>query len=247
MHHFAELAHFVAVVTGAGSGIGRAVTLALAASGATLFLVGRSPKKLEEVASCARARHAKVICCATDLTCDHAVRGLATRLTKEAGGVDVLVHSAGTIAMGPVESAPVDELDRQYRVNLRAPYLLTQALLPMVRARQGQIVFVNSTAGLAAQPNLSQYGATKFGLKAFADSLRAEINGEGSRVISVYAGRTATPMQAAVHTMEGKAYNPELLAQPEEIAGVIVAALTLPRTAEVTDVTVRPMRKPMPL
>jgi len=156
----------------------------------------------------------------------------------------VLVHSAGVISMGPVESAPVEELDRQYRINVRAPYVLTRALLPMLMPRRGQIVFVNSFAGLAAAPNLSQYAATKFALKALADSLRAEVNPAGVRVLTVYPGRTATPMQAAVHEMEGKPYRPESLAQPEDVAALVIGALCLPRTAEVTELFVRPMRKP---
>ncbi len=105
-------------------------------------------------------------------------------------------------------------------------------------------MFINSSAGLRAGAGISQYAATKHALKAIADSLREEINAEGLRVLSVYPGRTATPMQASVHAMEGKAYHPERLMQPEDVAAVVINALKLPRSAEVTDISVRPLMKP---
>jgi NADP-dependent 3-hydroxy acid dehydrogenase YdfG len=91
---------------------------------------------------------------------------------------------------------------------------------------------------------VAQYSATKHALKAIADSLREEVNAEGVRVVSVYPGRTATPMQAEVHELEGKPYKPERLMQPADVAEVVLTALTLPRTTEVTDLMVRPMAKP---
>jgi NADP-dependent 3-hydroxy acid dehydrogenase YdfG len=90
---------------------------------------------------------------------------------------------------------------------------------------------------------VSQYAATKHALKAIADSLRAEVNTYGVRVLSIYPGRTATPMQAAVYKMEGKTYEPEKLMQPKDVAEVVMDALSLPRTAEVTDIHIRPMNK----
>jgi NADP-dependent 3-hydroxy acid dehydrogenase YdfG len=88
------------------------------------------------------------------------------------------------------------------------------------------------------------YAATKHALKAFADSFREEVNAEGLRVLSVYLGRTASPMQARIHALEGKAYHPEYLLQPSDVAAVVLNALCLPRTAEVTDISLRPLRKP---
>jgi NADP-dependent 3-hydroxy acid dehydrogenase YdfG len=102
---------------------------------------------------------------------------------------------------------------------------------------------MNSSAGLSARAGVAQYAATKHALKAIADSLREEINDDGVRVLSVFLGRTATPMQAAVHEMEGREYYPELLLQPEDVASVIINALSLPRSAEVTDIIVRPLAK----
>jgi NADP-dependent 3-hydroxy acid dehydrogenase YdfG len=178
-----------------------------------------------------------------DLTDDTRLLDLADHLAARDRGVDVLVHGAGLWSRGEIASAPVTDLDRQYAVNVRAPYLLTQALLPALRARQGQIVFINSTAGLSASAGVAQYAATKHALKAIADGLRQEVNADGVRVVSLFAGRTASPLQARVHAVEGKPYIPERLMQPEDVASVVLDALTLPRTAEVTDVMVRPMLK----
>jgi NADP-dependent 3-hydroxy acid dehydrogenase YdfG len=116
-------------------------------------------------------------------------------------------------------------------------------LLPMLRSRHGQVVFINSSVGTRAPANVGQYAATKHALKAIADSLRDEVNADGMRVLSVFLGRTATPMQAAIYEMEGRTYRPELLLQPEDVAAVVINALTLPRTAEVTDISIRPFKK----
>jgi NADP-dependent 3-hydroxy acid dehydrogenase YdfG len=233
----------VAVVTGASSGIGKAIALGLAAQGASLGLVGRRLEMLEAVAKTARAAAPRVLCYQTDLTLDEDIRKLAVHLQRDFGYVDLLIHSAGAISLGRLESAPVKDLDWQYRTNLRAPYVLTQALLPMLKSRQGQIVFINSSAALSARANVGQYAATKAALKAIADSLREEVNAERLRVLSVYPGRTASPMQVAVHEMEGKAYHPERLMRPEDVAQVVINALSLPRSAEVTDINIRPMVK----
>jgi NADP-dependent 3-hydroxy acid dehydrogenase YdfG len=145
--------------------------------------------------------------------------------------------------MGSISQTSVEELDALYRTNVRGPYALTQALLPMLVARRGQIVFINSSVGLAARAGVGAYAASKHALKAIADSLRAEVNPLGVRVISVYPGRTATPQQEKIYEQEGRPYQPDLLLQPEDIAKTVLNALTIPRTAEVTDIHIRPMQK----
>jgi NAD(P)-dependent dehydrogenase (short-subunit alcohol dehydrogenase family) len=161
-------------------------------------------------------------------------------LAQTAGRLDILVHSAAAFAQGPFETAPVADLDLQYRINLRAPYVLTQVFLPQLKTSRGQIVFINSTTGLSARPDVTQYAATKHALKGFADVLRQEVGPAGVRVISIYPGKVATPMQERRHRIEGKPYKPQTLIQPEEVASAVVCALTLPRTADVTDLQIRP-------
>lgn len=233
----------ISVVTGASSGIGRAIALDLAAQGAALCLVGRKLETLEAVAQIARKTAPKVISCCADLTVDEDIWKLTARLEQDFGHIDVLVHSAGMISLGKLQSASVQDFEWQYQANVRAPYLLTKALLPMLISYCGQIVFINSSAGLSAKASLGQYAATKHALKAIADSLREEVNADGLRVLSVFPGRTASPMQAIVHEMEGKAYQPERLMQPQDVAAVVINALSLPQSAEVTDINIRPFQK----
>ncbi|MDF2579541.1 MAG: short chain dehydrogenase [Microbacterium sp.] len=109
-----------------------------------------------------------------------------------------------------------------------------------MRAARGQILFVNSGAGLTAHPSWSAYAASKHGLKALADALRGEEAANGIRVTTVYPGRTATPMQAEVHRQEGRDYDPAAFIDPESVATTVLAALDLPRDAQVPDVSVRP-------
>jgi NADP-dependent 3-hydroxy acid dehydrogenase YdfG len=233
----------VALVTGASGGIGEAISMALAREGVRLILAGRSAKKLQLVAERARALSPDVETFVADLTDDDEVRALAEQTLAAFGGVDVLIHSIGLFLAGLVEATSVENLDRQYRVNTRVPYALTQILLPSLISRQGQVVFVNSGSGFhPARAGWVAYAASKHALRAVADGLRDEVHAKGVRVISVFPGRTATPMQEEVQRYEGNEYDPERFIQPRDIAAAVLNALALPRTAEVTDLHVRPMR-----
>jgi short-subunit dehydrogenase len=234
----------VAVVTGASSGIGRAIALQLAKEGAFLCLVGRKMETLEAVANIAANEIVKIRSYPTDLSNRGDIERLIQSISKDFDRVDLLIHSAGDISWGPIETMPFEDLERQFRVNVYAPYLLTQGLLSKLRTSQGQVVFINSSSGIAnAKAYMSGYAASKHSLKAIADSLRNEVNSEGVRVLSVFPGRTASPMQATFQKFEGREYKPELLLQPEDVAMAIIAAIRLPRTAEVTDLQIRPFIK----
>jgi len=233
-----------AVITGASSGIGQAIAAGLARQGAALWVVGRSRARLEQALCSAAPSALSISAIEADLgTPGGASRAACELLAQLDGSLDVLVHCAGAISLGSIENAPVEELDAQYHVNLRAPFVLTQALLPLLRNSRGQVVFVNSTAGLKANANASQYSATKHGLRALADSLRDEENRNGVRVLSVFSGRASTPMQRAITGWEGKEFHPEYLLQPDDVASAMLHSLTLPRTAELTDLSLRPFRK----
>lgn len=233
----------IAVVTGASSGIGEAITLSLADEGAKLCLVDCNLENLEDLAGRAKQFSERISLYTTDLGIDSEIYRLAASIQKEHGDIDILIHSAGVISLGKIERASIEDFDYQFRINVRAAYLLTQALLPLLKRRVGQVAFINSSAGLTARAGVGQYAATKHALKAIADSLREEVNGDGVRVMSVYPGRTASPMQAMLHQLEKKTYSPEKLLQPTDVAAVVIHALSLPRTAEVTDIEIRPLLK----
>lgn len=239
----ASLAGQAALVTGASGGIGAALALALAGAGADLLLSGRSAGKLDEVAASARKLASRVEVFAADLEADENVRALAARAGELFGGTGILVHGIGLYRGGRIEEAPIADLDAQIRVNLRIPWLLTRELLPSLLARRGQVVFVNSGAGHhPGRASWGAYAASKHALRAFAESLREEVGERGVRVLTVYPGRTATPMQEEVHRFEGKPYDPGRFLQPSDVAAATLAALSLPRTAEVTDLHLRPGR-----
>ncbi len=222
-----------ALITGASGGIGSAIARSLAEEGVRLFLVGRNLEKLTVAGEAFQA----------DLTDDAQLRATAAKVREVFGGVDLLIHSIGLFRAGPIETLPVEDLDAQYRVNLRVPYLLTQELLPSLIERQGQVVFINSGAGShPARGSWGAYSATKHALRALADSLRDEVNRKGVRVLTVFPGRTATPMQEEVHRFEGRPYDPSRFLQPEDVAASVLQALRLPRTAELTDLHIRPMQ-----
>jgi NADP-dependent 3-hydroxy acid dehydrogenase YdfG len=230
----------VALVTGASSGIGQAIAVALADAGLALHVVGRDGPRLAATTSSVQSRVA-VTAWQIDLTRDDDVASMVESLERQRVGLDVLVHAAAIHAQASLLGADVRELDLQYAINVRAPYLLTQRLLPMLARARGDIVFVNSSAGLSViRAEIGQYAATKHALRAIADAVRAEANPLGVRVLSLYLGRTATPMQEAVFRQEGRAYDGGKLLQPADVAAMVMSALALPRTAEVTDIMIRP-------
>lgn len=233
----------IAVVSGASSGIGKAIALGLAQAGATVCLVGRDMEKLQAVVDCAGQFSDNLSIHPTDLGVDEDIYSLAATIQAVFGGIDILIHSAGVISIGGIEQAAIADFDYQYRINVRAAYLLTQVFLPTLKHRGGQVVFINSSVGLTAKAGVGQYAATKHALKAIADSLREEVNMHGVRVLSVYPGQTATPMQAMVYAEKHKAYQPEYLLQPEDVAAVVINALGLPDGAEVTDLNMRPKQR----
>jgi short-subunit dehydrogenase len=219
------------------------VALALAKARASLYLIGRRRDVLESVAAKARSMGAEVTCYSGDLATSSGQLELTKQLANDLQHVDILIQNAAIHFTGPIEHASLADFDTQYQTNLRAPYVLTQVLLPMLKVRRGQVVFINSSSGIAAKPMSAQYDSTKHALRAIADSLRGEVNEHGVRVLSVYLGRTATDMQEKIFQIEGRPYRPDRLLQPEDVASVILNALCLPRTAEVTDIHIRPMIK----
>ena len=233
----------IAVVTGGGSGIGKAIAFGLVSQGATVCLVGRDQSKIESARDQLAATNPSVESYVCDLDRDQDILDLHRRIARVHDRVDILVHCAGTISFGSIESLSIDQLDRQYRINARAPVLLTQGLLPLIKKAQGQIVFVNSSVGLHAKEEVGAYAASKHALRAIADTLRMEINAHGVRVLSVYPGNTATSMQEAVQDYTGRRIASEYLLQPGDVASMVIHALQLPRTAEVTDIHIRPFRK----
>lgn len=233
-----------AVVTGASSGVSKAIALALAREGGQVALVGRTESKVQAVAAAARSGGGQTEAFTAEFCDDASVGLLGTALARSYAELDFLVHSAGVIKLASIAQATLADFDTQFRCNVRAPFALTQQLLPALIARRGTVVFINSTVVGHARAGLSQYAATKHALKAIADSLRDEVNKNGVRVLSVFLGRTATPMQESVHAMEGRRYDASQFIQPEEAAEVVLNALASGRSVELTNIELRPALPP---
>jgi short-subunit dehydrogenase len=225
------------LITGASGAIGGAVAEILHESGHHVILTGRSAERLDETARrvAGGGGGERVRTLVLDLTDP---RGIEASLDgAEFPPLDGLVHSAGDLALGTVAESRPDDWVRQLLVNTAAPAELTRLLLPSVRAARGHVIFVNSGSGLRARPSWGAYAASKHGLKALADSLRAEE--PRIRVTSVFPGRTASEMQRRTKEFEGEEYDADAFMSPRTVARVIVNALETPRDATVTDVSVR--------
>lgn len=233
----------IGVVTGGSSGIGRAIALRWAGLGGALHLVARDGQALESVAAEARDLGAPVSIWPCDLSDSAAVQALAGGLAARIERLDLLVHAAGSLVAASFEDLSLDQFDEQYATLARAPFALTRGLLPRLEASRGDVVFVNSSAAFAHAEQLTAYGAMKRALTGVADHLRTEVNPRGIRVLSVYPGRTATPMQGRVLEREGRTADRQRLLQPEDVASIVLHAVSLPPTAEVTEIRIRPMVK----
>ncbi|TGY39579.1 SDR family oxidoreductase [Microbacterium laevaniformans] len=224
------------VITGAGSGIGNLIAERLAARDDRLVLVVRDAARADDLVHAFPGSVAVV----ADLAHPGALAGAVGDADGIPDRIDSVIHAAGIVELGRVGDLPVSAWESQLAVNLTAPAELTRLLLPRVRAARGQVVFVNSGAGLTAHPHWAAYAASKHGLKALADALRGEEVEHGVRVTTVYPGRTATPMQAEVHAQEGAAYDPDRWIDPSSVVTAVLTALDLPRDAVISDLTVRP-------
>lgn len=218
-----QVAHRSTLITGAGSGIGRALAVALARHGARLTLLGRRLTPLRETADLVRAEGAEVQVVSGDVRSE-ADRMRALKACEAAyGGLDILINNAGVVCAGRLETISPSDIRVQVETNLIAPILLTQAALPLLR-RSGEATIVNlsSTVALVGLAFYTPYVATKAGMAMFSEALRRELYGEGVHVLTVYPNATRTPM------MEGTAAGPELgfdFEPPEPVADAVVAAL----------------------
>jgi NADP-dependent 3-hydroxy acid dehydrogenase YdfG len=220
-----------ALITGASRGIGAAIAAALAPTH-TLLLAGRSSPALQATAARLGATTLPL-----DLTDTDAIPGA----TASIGELDVLVHNAGTFFPGRVAESTVDEWRTTFAVNVVGAVAITLALLPALRCAYGRVVFINSGTGRKASAEMASYSASKFALRAFADSLRE--SEPALRVTTVYPGRTDTDMQRALVSFEGDEYDPGRFLRPGTVAAVVARAVATPPDGHVHEVVLRPFAR----
>jgi len=211
-----------ALITGASGGLGSAIASALAPTH-TLLLAGRPSKRLSELAARVGGTIVEI-----DLT---------DSKTVAAGELDVLVHNAGVGFPDHLASSRIHDWRTTFDVNVIGAVALTQAMLPALRRAKGHVIFVNSGAGLHVLEGMASYSASKFALRAFADSLRLEE--PLLRVTSVHPGRIASDMQRKLVEFEGGKYNAKHYLRPETVARAIADIVGTPPDGHVYSVVIR--------
>lgn len=230
----------VAIVTGAGRGIGAAIAKTLARRGATAVLCGRTRAALD---ACAKAiteagGKAEVIPC--DVTSLESVEAAAQQIESSFGRVDVLVNNAGIGGFGgPLHQLAPDAWDQILNANLRGVYYAIRALAPiMIRARSGHIINISSLAGKNALPNGAAYCASKWGLNGLSYSVAEELRVHNIRVSVICPGSTNTELSPH----EGK--DPKKMLQPEDVAHAVEMLVTQAPQSFVSEILLRPTQKP---
>jgi NADP-dependent 3-hydroxy acid dehydrogenase YdfG len=218
----------MALITGASGGIGAAIAEALAPTH-TLLLAGRPSARLDAVAERLGATTWPL-----DLTDVDDIASGAEILTE----LDVLVHNAGVAYPGRVAESTPEQWRATFEVNVTGAVALTLALLPALRAARGQVVFINSGSGINPSPGLASYSASKFALRAFGDSLRADE--PLLRVTSIHPGRVDTEMQRDLVAHEGGEYDPARFLTPQTVAAAVAQVVATPPDAHTYEVIVRP-------
>ena len=180
----------VALVTGGGRGIGRAIALRLAGDGLAVAIAARSRDQLDDTARAAGSRALPLVLDVTDAA---AIAAAVERTERELGPIDVLINNAGIAESAAFAKTDPEFWDRHFTVNVRAPYLLTRAALPgMLARRWGRIINVASLAGLFGSPYVTAYTASKHALVGFTRALATEVSGQGVTVNALCPGFTAT-------------------------------------------------------
>jgi 3-oxoacyl-[acyl-carrier protein] reductase len=230
----------VAVVTGAGRGIGAAIAARIAGLGATVVLCGRSRGPLESTAAAISKAGGQAQARECDVTNLRSVESMAAHVDQTLGRLDILVNNAGVGGFGgPLHHLPPDSWEQVLNTNLRGVYYCIRACAPMmIRARSGHIVNISSLAGKNALPNGAAYAASKWGLNGLSYSAAEELRGHNIRVSVVCPGSVDTELSP--HT--GK--DPAKMLRPEDIAHAVAMLVTQAPQSFVSEILVRPTQKP---
>jgi NADP-dependent 3-hydroxy acid dehydrogenase YdfG len=227
----------VAVVTGAGRGIGHATAMALAREGVTVVLAARTRQQLAATAAEIRETGGAALAIPTDVTQDAAVEAMVEQAIAELGRLDILVTAAGVASFGPVSGTKPTDWDGMLAVNLRAVMVTCRAVLPiMIRQRRGTIINVASVAAQRAIPGAAVYTATKAGVVGFSRVLAEELRSEGVRVGVLVPGAVDTPLWDAI---PGSPDRSRML-RPADVARAAVLTASLPPGATLEELTLLP-------
>lgn len=237
----------VAVVTGASSGIGRAVARALAGAGAAVVVAARRTDRLEALAAEIGDAGGRALPVATDVADRGAVEALAQRTVDELGGIDVLVNNAGVMLLSPLEDVRVEEWERMVDVNVKGVLYGLAAVLPvMVERGGGHVVNIGSVAGRRPFPGGGVYSATKFAIRSLTWGLQLELSAaRGIRTTDVQPGVVDTELTDHITTPGGRerfeaGWRGKRKLAPGDVARAVLFAVTAPEHVNVNEILVRP-------
>jgi NAD(P)-dependent dehydrogenase (short-subunit alcohol dehydrogenase family) len=236
-----RLADQVAIITGAGSGLGAAIAKGLAAEGARCVLTGRRLERLQavgaEIKSAGGVAHALV----ADLSDENQIEHLAQETARIFGGIDLLVNNAGIFRLTPFVETSTELLDQMLALNLRGAFLLCRAVWPhFLRRGGGQIVNLSSAAGVEGYPDSAAYSVTKFGLNGLSEALALEGKPHNIRVFAVCPGAVETPIWEG----QAPASVRSRMMKPEAVAELVRWLVTSPRQLDFDPVVVRNFQDP---
>jgi NAD(P)-dependent dehydrogenase (short-subunit alcohol dehydrogenase family) len=236
-----KLSGKIAVITGAGRGIGRGIALAFARSGAALLLTARSPDQLAAVAEEAvELSEAKTIVHPADVADERQVEAVFARARDEFGRLDILVNNAGAFDGGPLDELSTEAWDRVINTNLRGPFLCTRAALRMMKpVKSGRIINIGSIAAQRTRVNAAAYTASKHGLWGLTQATALEGREYGVTCGAVHPGNVMVERRVG----SGKVEDAEPMMTPEEVAEVALLMATLPPHVELLEAIVLPHRQ----
>ena len=226
----------IALVTGAGKGIGRAVALALANEGVNIGLIARTEKDLLSVAEELRFLGIKTSVATADVSEIESVNAAVAHIQKQLGNIDILINNAGTDKFGNFLELEPAEWENQIKINLFGVYYVTRAVLPqMIERKTGDIINISSSAGLKGNALTSAYSASKFAVMGLTDSLMLEVRKHNIRVTALTPSTVVTDLAKSANLINN---NEEKLMHPEDFAELMVAHLKLNRRVFVKDASI---------
>ena len=226
----------IALVTGAGKGIGRAIVIALAQEGVSIGLIARTEKDLQNVAAEVALLGVKTSIAIADVSDINSVNAAVESIQKNLGNIDILINNAGTAAFGKFLELSPAAWENQVKVNLFGVYYVTRAVLPqMIEKQSGDIINISSTAGLKGNAITSAYSASKFAVMGLTESLMMEVRKHNIRVSALTPSTIVTDLAKSANLINN---NEDKIIHPEDFAELIVAHLKLNRRVFIKDASI---------
>jgi NADP-dependent 3-hydroxy acid dehydrogenase YdfG len=232
-----KLDQSVALVTGGGRGIGKAIACTLAKNGVTVVLTARTVSELELVRKEIESSGGKALSIQADLTNDSHIDNLFNEVSSRLNRLDILVNNAGIGILSPVKDLSVNDFDAMWRLNVRALFLCSQKAIGIMEPQKGGVIVnVSSLAGKNAFVGGAGYSATKWALMGFSKTLMLEVREHNIRVITICPGSVDTSFSP----QEKDPKRSEKILHPQDVADTLLAAITLPERAMVSEIDIRP-------